>query len=96
MSGSHADSIELGGAYDGTVGVLGAVAALKGLRAAGFRPAASLEAVMFATEEAGRFNVPCLGRHALLRVISVTRCWCSAFGAIRHGARHGRHVVSFG
>ncbi len=69
MSGSHADSIELGGAYDGTVGVLGAVAALKGLRQAGFRPAASLEAVMFATEEAGRFNVPCLGRHVCLRVV---------------------------
>ena len=65
MSGSHADSIELGGAYDGTVGVLGAVAALKGLQAAGFRPAASLEAVMFATEEAGRFNVPCLGRRVV-------------------------------
>ena len=62
MSGSHADSIELGGAYDGTVGVLGAIAALKALQTAGFQPSASLEAVMFTTEEAGRFNVPCIGR----------------------------------
>jgi len=62
MSGSHSDSIQLGGAYDGAVGVLGAVAAIKALRDAGFKPLRSLEAIMFSTEEAGRFNVPCLGR----------------------------------
>ena len=62
MSGSHADSIEMGGAYDGALGVLGAIAALKALREAGFKPVRSLEAMMFTTEEAGRFNVPCLGR----------------------------------
>lgn len=62
MSGSHGDSIQLGGAYDGALGVLGAIAAIKALRGAGFKPMRSLEAMMFTTEEAGRFNVPCLGR----------------------------------
>lgn len=70
MSGSHADSIQLGGAYDGAVGVLGAIAALKALREAGFKPVRSLEALMFTTEEAGRFNVPCLGRWGLSRCLN--------------------------
>ena len=93
MSGSHADSIELGGAYDGTVGVLGAVAALKGLQAAGFRPAASLEAVMFATEEAGRFNVPCLGRHAFSRVTGFCDVGAQHSSAITRGALLGGHIL---
>lgn len=62
MSGSHSDSIVLGGAYDGDLGVVGAIAAIKALREEGFRPQKSIEAVMFTTEEASRFNVPCLGR----------------------------------
>ncbi len=63
-SGSHSDSIVRGGAYDGALGVIGAIAAMQALRDAGFKPAKPLEAVMFATEEASRFSVPCLGRCA--------------------------------
>lgn len=62
MSGSHSDSIVLGGAYDGDLGVVGAIAAIKALQEEGFKPQKSIEAVMFTTEEASRFNVPCLGR----------------------------------
>ena len=62
MSGSHSDSIVLGGAYDGDLGVVGAIAAVQALREEGFWPQKSIEAVMFTTEEASRFNVPCLGR----------------------------------
>lgn len=61
-SGSHSDSIVKGGAYDGALGVIGAIAAMQALRDGGFKPAKPLEAVMFATEEASRFSVPCLGR----------------------------------
>ena len=32
------------------------------LRDVGFQPAKPLEVIMFATEEASRFSVPCLGR----------------------------------
>ena len=62
LSGSHSDSIVLGGAYDGDLGVVGAIAAIRALREEGFMPQKSIEAVMFTTEEASRFNVPCLGR----------------------------------
>ena len=62
MSGSHSDTVVMGGPYDGALGTLGAIAAIHSLRAAGFKPAKSLEAVMFTTEEASRFSIPCLGR----------------------------------
>lgn len=63
MSGSHSDTVVMGGPYDGALGALGAIAAIHALRAAGFQPAKSLEAVMFTTEEASRFSIPCLGRY---------------------------------
>ncbi|GAQ80848.1 ureidoglycolate amidohydrolase [Klebsormidium nitens] len=65
LSGSHSDSIVLGGRYDGTVGVLGAISAIKALREAGFKPVKSIEAIMFSTEEASRFNIPCLGSRGI-------------------------------
>src|SRR5262249_20319751 len=37
-TGSHADAIPFSGRYDGTVGVLGGLAALRALRATGWRP----------------------------------------------------------
>ena len=67
MSGSHSDTVVMGGPYDGALGALGAIAAIHALRAAGFKPAKSLEAVMFTTEEASRFSIPCLGRYPALK-----------------------------
>ncbi len=40
---------------------------LQALKDAGFQPAKPLEVIMFTTEEASRFSVPCLGRCRLLR-----------------------------
>lgn len=62
LSGSHSDAIVQGGRYDGIVGVLGAITAIGALRESGFEPVKSIEAIMFSTEEATRFNLPCLGR----------------------------------
>ena len=62
MSGSHADSIILGGAYDGILGVLGPIAAVKALRQAGFRPRKSIEVVQWTSEEGDRFTEVCFGR----------------------------------
>lgn len=62
MTGSHSDSVVLGGPYDGALGVVGAIAAVHTLRNLGFQPARSIEAIMFTTEEASRFSIPCLGR----------------------------------
>jgi hypothetical protein len=39
---------------------------LQALKDVGFQPAKPLEVIMFTTEEASRFSVPCLGRCHLL------------------------------
>ncbi len=62
MSGSHSDTVKMGGPYDGALGAIGAIAALKFLRDVRFKPVKSMEAIMFTTEEASRYSVPCLGR----------------------------------
>jgi ureidoglycolate amidohydrolase len=60
-TGSHIDAIPNAGKYDGTVGVLGGLEAIRALQAAGFRPKHSIELILFATEEPTRFGVGCLG-----------------------------------
>ena len=62
MTGSHADAIILGGAYDGILGVMGGIAAAKGLRDAGFKPVKPIEVVMWTSEEGDRFTEVCFGR----------------------------------
>ena len=62
MTGSHADAIPLAGMYDGTLGVVGGIAALKALKDAGFQPQRPLEAMMFTSEEPTRFGIGCIGR----------------------------------
>ena len=67
VTGSHVDAIPLAGAYDGTLGVIGAIAALKALRQAGFSPEKPIEALMFTSEEPTRFGLGCIGRSAFQR-----------------------------
>ena len=62
MTGSHCDAIPLSGMYDGTVGVVGAIAALKGLQQTDFKPHKPIEALMFTSEEPTRFGLGCIGR----------------------------------
>jgi len=64
-TGSHIDAIPFSGRYDGTVGVLGALEALRALQRCGFRPRRSLEILLFTSEEPTRFGVGCLGSRAL-------------------------------
>ena len=47
---------------DSMRGRLVLMVAMQALRDAGFQPAKPLEVIMFTTEEASRFSVPCLGR----------------------------------
>ncbi len=65
VTGSHLDSVPGGGAFDGPLGVVTALAAVDALRAKGFTPARPLAVVVFAEEEGGRFGVPCLGSRLL-------------------------------
>lgn len=64
-TGSHTDAIPCAGRYDGTVGVLGALAAIRALQAAGWRPQRSIELLMFTSEEPTRFGIGCLGSRLL-------------------------------
>lgn len=60
-TGSHIDAIPNAGRYDGTVGVLGGLEAIRALLRAGFRPRHSIELMVFTSEEPTRFGIGCLG-----------------------------------
>jgi N-carbamoyl-L-amino-acid hydrolase len=59
-TGSHIDAIPNAGAYDGTVGVIGAIEALR-LVASGRPPRRPIDLVLFTSEEPTRFGIGCLG-----------------------------------
>jgi ureidoglycolate amidohydrolase len=64
-TGSHIDAIPNAGAYDGTVGVLGGLEAIRMLQLAGARPRRSIELVIFCAEEPTRFGIGCFGSRLL-------------------------------
>lgn len=64
-TGSHIDAIPNAGMYDGTVGVLGGLEAIRSLQAAGFTPRRSIELILFTSEEPTRFGLGCLGSRLL-------------------------------
>lgn len=64
-SGSHIDAIPNAGMYDGTVGVLGALEAIRALQSSGFCPRRSIELISFTSEEPTRFGIGCLGSRFL-------------------------------
>lgn len=59
--GSHRDSVPLGGAYDGALGVLGALETVRILKAAGYRPQHNIEVVAWNDEEGARFGTTIFG-----------------------------------
>jgi len=69
-TGSHIDAIPNAGAYDGTVGVLGGLEAIRALQRAGFVPKRSIELVLFTSEEPTRFGIGCLGSRMMGGVLS--------------------------
>ena len=64
-TGSHIDAIPNAGMYDGTVGVLGGLEAIRALKASGFTPKRSIELILFTSEEPTRFGIGCLGSRIL-------------------------------
>jgi len=64
-TGSHTDAIPHAGRYDGTVGVLGGLEAIRALKRTGFRPRRSIELLMFTSEEPTRFGIGCIGSRLL-------------------------------
>ncbi|HEY3130157.1 MAG TPA: M20 family metallo-hydrolase [Acidobacteriota bacterium] len=70
-TGSHIDAIPNAGRYDGTVGVLGGLEAIRALSRAGLQPVRSIELIVFTSEEPTRFGIGCLGSRMMSGTISL-------------------------
>src|ERR1700680_538703 len=69
-TGSHIDAIPNAGKYDGVVGVLGGLEAIRALQRSGFRPKHAIELLIFTSEEPTRFGIGCLGSRLLSGTLS--------------------------
>jgi N-carbamoyl-L-amino-acid hydrolase len=72
-TGSHIDAIPNAGKFDGVVGVLGALEAIRALQRSGFKPRTSIECIVFTAEEPTRFGIGCLGSRAMSGTLSEKR-----------------------
>ncbi|MEU7404986.1 allantoate amidohydrolase [Streptomyces sp. NPDC044948] len=71
VTGSHLDSVPDGGAFDGPLGVVSALAALDELRGRGARFTRPLGIVNFGDEEGARFGLACVGSRLTAGVLTV-------------------------
>ena len=69
-TGSHIDAIPNAGKYDGVVGVLGGLEAIRTLQRSGFEPRYPIELLVFTSEEPTRFGIGCLGSRLLSGTLS--------------------------
>jgi N-carbamoyl-L-amino-acid hydrolase len=72
-TGSHIDAIPNAGRYDGVVGVLGAIEAIRAMKKSGHRPQRAIELIIFTAEEPTRFGIGCIGSRLLSGVLSSER-----------------------
>ncbi|MEO6880593.1 MAG: M20/M25/M40 family metallo-hydrolase, partial [Mycobacteriaceae bacterium] len=73
VTGSHLDSVPDGGAFDGPLGVVSALAAIDVLRERGVVPGRPLGVVCFGDEEGARFGVACAGSRIITGAMSADR-----------------------
>lgn len=71
--GSHLDSVPDGGAFDGPLGVVSALATVDALRARGVTPSVPLAVVNFVDEEGARFGVACAGSRIITGALPAER-----------------------
>lgn len=64
--GSHIDTVPQGGRFDGALGVIAGLQALRKLRADGFQPRKPIWLVAFMDEEGPRFGTPMFGSRAFV------------------------------
>jgi allantoate deiminase len=69
LTGSHLDTVPLGGKYDGALGILAGLVALQALREQVGQPRRSLEVVALCEEEGSRFPAHYWGTRAILGLI---------------------------
>jgi N-carbamoyl-L-amino-acid hydrolase len=72
-TGSHIDAIPNAGRYDGVVGVIGALEAIRSLKESGFEPQRSIELIVFTAEEPTRFGIGCLGSRLMSGALSLEK-----------------------
>ncbi|MDF1602271.1 allantoate amidohydrolase [Nocardioides sp. YIM 152315] len=70
LTGSHLDSVLDGGAYDGPLGVVSALAAIDLLRSRGVVPSRPVGVSVFVEEEGSRFGLACLGSRLAAGAVS--------------------------
>ena len=73
VTGSHLDSVPDGGAFDGPLGVVTALAALDLLRERGHEPDRPIGIANFVDEEGSRFGVACAGSRLLTGALDPDR-----------------------
>ncbi len=61
VSGSHLDSVPFGGYYDGTLGVMCALEAIRTIKENKYKHIRPLQLLVFSCEESSRFNMATLG-----------------------------------
>ncbi len=66
MLGSHTDTVEGGGRFDGIVGVLGSIEAVRALNSAGIKLSHPVEVVDWLAEETSVFGVSTVGSRAMV------------------------------
>jgi len=71
-TGSHIDAIPNAGRFDGTVGVLGGLEAIRALKRCGYRPRRSIELIVFTSEEPTRFGIGCVGSRMMSGTLSAS------------------------
>jgi ureidoglycolate amidohydrolase len=72
-TGSHNDAIPFSGMFDGTVGVMGGLEALRAIQRSGIAHKRSLEVLMFTAEEPTRFGLGCLGSRLMCGAIDLDK-----------------------
>lgn len=70
MTGSHLDSVPNGGAFDGPLGCISSLLAVKAIKARGIQPKRGIEVVVFVDEEGARFRNGIFGSRVLMGEVS--------------------------
>lgn len=72
MTGSHTDTVDGGGRFDGVVGVLGAIEVARSIRASGVPLTRDLLVVDFLGEEPNDFGLSCLGSRSMAQEMTAS------------------------
>ncbi len=71
VSGSHLDSVPLGGCYDGTLGVMCALESIRTIKENNSKHIRPIQLIVFSCEESSRFNMATLGSKAITGKLNI-------------------------